>query len=60
MSKGNKSKKAVHYQIARKFSTDNQICDQQILEVFTKYYTDKKEKKLIINSEKIECMFDTM
>lgn len=52
MSKGNRSRKTVHYHIARKFSNENQICDQQLLEVFVKYYTDKREKILKINNEK--------
>ncbi len=43
MSKGNKSKKEVQYQVSHKFSNQNQISMQEIQEIFLKYYMNEKK-----------------
>lgn len=52
MSRVSKSRKTVQYHVTRNFSNQNQICEEQILAVFQKYYTDKRNIISKINTGK--------
>lgn len=52
MSRVSKSRKTVQYHIEQKFSPDNKIYEEQILNVFQMYYTDKINEILTINNKK--------
>lgn len=51
------ARKTVQYHVLHKFSNENKICEAQIIEVFQRYYTDKRNDLLKIKEQEMKQMF---
>lgn len=54
MSRSSRTGEAVQYHVLHKFSNENKIGEEQIIEVFQMYYTDKRKYLLEIKKKEIE------